>query len=641
MNRPKHPPTGEQRAVIDDFRDGESLVVVAVAGAGKTTTLRLAAEEDQAANPGRRGLYVAYNAPLAKEARGAFPASVDCRTAHSLAFATHGRDLAHRIGAPRMTGKQAAEVMFAGGRYRETKVLNGPVEVAADVILTPGQMARLALDTVERYCQSDADQIGPQHVPAVNGIDGRHARDAFTSLVVPIAELAWKDLTHPRGRLRFQPDIYLKMWALSKPRISSDFILFDEAQDANPVLSAVLRAQAHTQLVAVGDPYQQLYAWRGAVDALATWPADRRLTLAQSFRFGPAVAERANEWLRLLGAEQRVIGFDRIASTVAPLDQADALLCRSNAGAMARVMDHVEAGRKVHLVGGASEIKRFAQAALRLMDGKRADHPELVAFDSWEAVREYAALDDGAQLATIVKLIDDHGPDKIVKVADSLASETGAEVTVSTAHKSKGRQWGTVQVAPDFKEPFPRPWPDRDSGRYALVLDAAELMLLYVTVTRAVDILDDFSTRWVERLHDHGVPVVVRGAPGHGIERQRIVAKVHPPAAIMPDVDDSALYRVDPDPSDQAGPFGAGPAKAEPPGPALAELIREAHGLASLTDLCGDLVDELYELADLDEPGDLPPLPAPEPERAYPEPLAPGEYPAWMTTKQRALVTHG
>ena len=70
-----------------------------------------------------------------------------------------------------------------------------------------------------------------------------------------------------------------------------------------------------------------------------------------------------------------------------------------------------------------------------MADGRRrADHPGLIAFDSWEAVREYAAPDDGANLATIVMLIDDHSPDKIV----NLAAEAGAEVTVSTEHKPKG-----------------------------------------------------------------------------------------------------------------------------------------------------------------------------------------------------------
>lgn len=562
-----HKPTAEQAAVIDSFVAGQSLVVVAVAGAGKTTTLRMSSDAKLTRTPTFRGLYVAYNSALAKEARAAFPAGVDCRTAHSVAFASHGRDLAHRLDAPRMTGKQAAELMYAGGRYPETRVLNSPVEIVTDVILTPSQVARLALTTVERYCQSDADEIGPEHVPAVNGIIDRAGREALASIVVPIAGLAWRDLTHPRGRLRFQPDVYLKMWALSRPRISADAILFDEAQDANPVLSRVLRDQAHTQLVAVGDPYQQLYAWRGAVDALATWPADRRLTLAQSFRFGPAVAERANEWLSLLGAEQRVIGFDRIPSQVAPLEQADAVLCRSNAGAMARVMEHVEAGRKVHLVGGASDIKRFAQAALRLMDGKRADHPELIAFESWEAVREYAALDDGANLATIVKLIDEHGPDKISRVADSLAAETGAEVTVSTAHKSKGRQWGTVKIGPDFREPFPREYPP-DSGRRAVVIEASELMLLYVGVTRAVDVLDDFSTRWASDVQGYGVPVLVRAAPSQP-ERPVVMQPLQPTWCGTPVPPEAIL----PDPPDPLEP--AAPVELAPDGTALsADCIR-------------------------------------------------------------------
>ncbi|MFG2059699.1 UvrD-helicase domain-containing protein [Micromonospora sp. NPDC048930] len=542
-----HKPTVEQQAVIDAFVAGDSLVTVAVAGAGKTTTLRMSAEARLDRQPTFRGLYVAYNSALAKEARAAFPAGVDCRTAHSVAFASHGRDLAHRLDAPRMPGKKAAELMYAGGRYPETRVLNSPVEVATDVILTPAQVARLALTTVERYCQSDADEIGPEHVPVVNGVTDRYAREALASIVVPIAGMAWRDLTHPRGKLRFQPDVYLKMWALSRPRIAADAILFDEAQDANPVLSRVLRDQKHTQLVAVGDPYQQLYAWRGAVDALATWPADQRLTLAQSFRFGPAVADRANEWLALLGAEQRVIGFDRISSTVAPLEAADAILCRSNAGAMARVMEHVAAGRRVHLVGGASDIKRFAQAALRLMNGERADHPELIAFDSWEAVREYAAMDDGANLATIVKLVDEHGPDKIMRVADSLATEAAAEVTVSTAHKSKGRQWSTVKIGDDFREPFPREWPP-GSGRRAVVLDASELMLLYVGVTRAVNTLDDYSTRWAGDLHSYGVPVLVRGAPSQPkspSQPEQLVAKHHPPAAILPDAPDPLADLVD------------------------------------------------------------------------------------------------
>ncbi|MDH2406059.1 UvrD-helicase domain-containing protein [Bradyrhizobium sp. SSUT18] len=62
-------------------------------------------------------------------------------------------------------------------------------------------------------------------------------------------------------------DGYLKLWALSSHAIAADFILLDEAQDTNPVVLDVLRKQP-AQMIYVGDKYQQIYEWRGAVNAM-------------------------------------------------------------------------------------------------------------------------------------------------------------------------------------------------------------------------------------------------------------------------------------------------------------------------------------------------------------------------------------
>lgn len=505
-------PTDEQTAVIDAFSSGENLKVIAVAGSGKTTTLRMAANTRAAERNGWRGLYATFSKPLQIEAAQSFPGSVDCKTSHALAFRSHGAPMKHRFDGPRLSGKDSAEIMWAGGRYPETRILNSPVEIAPDVILHPSQLARLALDTVKKFTQSADDEIGAQHVPTRPGLEEPQWRAVIAEIVVPVARLAWRDLTHPAGRLTYFQDCYIKAWALSRPRIRASSILFDEAQDANACLSAVLRAQTHAQLVAVGDPYQQLFAWRGAVDALATWPADKSLTLAQSFRFGEPVAHRANAWLELLGAPTRVLGWPEITSTVGAIDEPTAILCRSNAGAMGAVIRELDAGRRVHLVGGTSDIERLAKAAQRLQAGERVDHPDLMAFKSWDEVRQHAEQESDGSLAVLVKLIDEHGPDRIVSISGALSDERMAEVTVSTAHKSKGRQWSKVQLGPDFREPFPREDPRRP-GRYRVVVDASEAMLLYVASTRAVDALDDTSARWVEQLHDYGLPVVVRGAP--------------------------------------------------------------------------------------------------------------------------------
>ncbi|MFC8536758.1 UvrD-helicase domain-containing protein [Streptomyces sp. NPDC057249] len=91
---------------------------------------------------------------------------------------------------------------------------------------------------------------------------------------------------------------------MSRPRLRADFLLLDEAQDANPVIADLVQNQ-DAQRIAVGDSAQAIYGWRGAVDALATWPAQLRLYLQQSWGFGPAIADHENLRLTQIGAPIR------------------------------------------------------------------------------------------------------------------------------------------------------------------------------------------------------------------------------------------------------------------------------------------------------------------------------------------------
>lgn len=89
----------------------------------------------------------------------------------------------------------------------------------------------------------------------------------------------------------------------------------------------------------------------------------------------------------------------------------------------------------------------------------------------------------GSELALMVKLIDNYGPEAIIQAVSQSDDERSADVVVSTAHKSKGRQWDSVQLASDFKlEPSMLDATLRE--------DWPELRLLYVAVTRAQRELD-------------------------------------------------------------------------------------------------------------------------------------------------------
>jgi hypothetical protein len=468
-------PTGEQDAVVDAYLLGQHLVVEAGAGTGKTSTLRMLAES----RPRRRGVYVAYNKAIADEAAGKFPASVECRTAHSFAYRAIGRDYAHRLtggygkggGSARLPSSEVARVLGLRG------------ERLGERFVSAAALARIAGETVDRFCRSADLKLDAAHVPVGAGLE--QAAADLAAVVLPAAEQIWADLLWTQGRLWFTHDHYLKIWSLLGPVLPADYVMLDEAQDANPVIASIVAAQEHAQLVYVGDRAQAIYGWRGAVDAMAGFDGIR-LQLTRSFRFGSAVACEANRWLDMLDADLRLVGHDPITSSVGWVDRPRAILCRTNGGAFSAVMDELDAGRKVALTGEGKDIQRFAWAAKSLMDGKGCDLPELAAFKTWAELQQYVDEEPSAKdLQVMVKMVNRYGASTIINTIKRLTPERRAEVTVSTAHKAKGLEWSSVRIGGDFAPP--------KEGDKA---DRAELMLAYVAVTRAQERLDRGSLDW-------------------------------------------------------------------------------------------------------------------------------------------------
>jgi hypothetical protein len=484
-------PTREQELAIAAFRDQEHMVLQAGAGTGKTATLEMLASSTS-----RPGRYLAFNKAIATQASRRFPDNVRCTTAHSLAYAAVGRQYAQRLQAPRMSSR-----MVGANLGITLKLVLGNRWVPASVL------AYTALQTVLRFCRSADSVVGRCHVPWLRGISEQQLHDRLVDVVLPYALRAWADVQDPyQGKVRFEHDHYLKMWALTHPKITADFLLLDEAQDTNPVVEQVFLAQGgHAQLVMVGDSAQSIYRWRGARDVMTGF-CGRQLTLSHSFRFGEQIAAEANRWLAIARAPLRLTGTRSLPSRVEKVDQPDAILCRSNAGTMAEVKSLLAAGRRVALVGGGQALTALAKAARDLKAGKRTAHPELLLFRSWGEVQDYAEWDPaGRDLRPLVDLVDEHGVDAILDTVSRLSDERAAEITVSTAHKAKGREWPSVRIAEDFVEPEdpdnldssgrPRPGP----------ITQDEAHLAYVAVTRARHRLDLGGLSWINR-HPQGNP---------------------------------------------------------------------------------------------------------------------------------------
>ena len=557
------PPTPQQQAILDAFLDGKDIAVQALAGTGKTTTLVLLARALMDRSPDVQVVYTAFNADIVADARrGRFGRNVTAMTMHSIARqALLQTSYAGKVNS----GDQGARWPEQWASVLEIADITAP----GNAPVPAGEVARLVIATVRKFRESADDEPGRLHLP---GHLSAAADSPLARSVLSYARKAWTDIADPgntallaAGRaLRVDHDDYLKVWALSRPRINAGVIFFDEAQDVNAVMRRVVLDQP-AQTIVVGDSHQSIYGFRGAIDALRDWPADVVLPLTQSWRFGPDAADFGNLFLRSLGSRLLLEGNPALETRLGRADNPDAILCRTNATAVAEVFAGLESGKRIALAGGGQAIREIAKAARDLQAGKGTKHPDLSRFTDWDEVRQYAQNEeDGKSLQVFVRLIERHGPGGLIDMIGRLTPESDTknppQLTISTAHKAKGRQWPVVRIAGDFRGPVTDPetgevtWPSPEERRLA-----------YVAATRAQTLMEIGSLAWI---YDHPQA----SSPGQDAGRQHAAQLTKPPAAGPvpqpgPALRPAAQEAAAPDAATQPQPPGAGetPATGTPP----------------------------------------------------------------------------
>lgn len=524
--------TQEQSAALEAFGTGQDVVITAGAGTGKTSTLRLLA----AARPRAKGLYLAFSKAIATEAAGSFPRSAQARTAHSLAFGWARRDrdantVLNRLGERRRHPQELIE-------FLELEAMRIPT-VAGETSFPARTVLRWVTDMVTAYAQSADEVLDPcRHRPVIPGA-GEDVVSQVAQVLHEPAQRAWEDMTGggSSGIMPVSHATYLKLWSLAGPTLPGAYVLFDEAQDASPVIAAVVLAQG-CQRVMVGDPAQSIYGFTGAIDAMSTFEAPHRLALTRSFRFGDQIAAAANTYLTLLGHDMRLTGDPGRASRV--LDSAtapQAILCRGNAVTIAEALVAQSYRIRVHILGGVDEPRRFVDAAEQLQTTGHCSHPELGMFPSWEAAREFAGDTSApSELRTLVKLVDQYGVAVLRQVlAACTSTEAQADVVVSTVHKAKGREWDRVDLAADLNPTTTLD--DLDSPEPGTVEAARdELRVGYVAATRGR--LELGAGVIADPLADHGFPTPTRAPAAPG------VAAVEPASVVGDRVEDVEILQI-------------------------------------------------------------------------------------------------
>lgn len=288
--------TDEQRAIVARLPiAGERLGVVARAGAAKSTTARVLATKF----PETQMLYVVFNKAMQLEAQRAMPSNVTCSTFSALAYA-HWRTK-HNGGAPFKPIMNAWEFMLAIKerieKNRDTELEaastnNGAmrgvsyfyIKVVFDEIVRICNNMPSETDTVDKMLQvvreNKGFQLEQQKKVCVDVLQV-YAKRLREGTMAPL--MAWAEWTLTVSRARHE---------------THEVVLIDEAQDLNMTMVQWVRQQTHAGVILLGDPLQQIYGFRGCVDAVATIGCDRTLPLTTSFRFAPLIAERANALVR-------------------------------------------------------------------------------------------------------------------------------------------------------------------------------------------------------------------------------------------------------------------------------------------------------------------------------------------------------
>lgn len=463
--------TDEQQAIVAS--SARNLVVNAFAGTGKTTTLVAYAK----ARPSKRFTYLAFNRSIKEEAQRKFPSNVKCVTTHGLAYAPIGKRYAQKLGAPR------------------------PFQVA-EALGIPVLQAGKALEVVNRWLVSSDPALHERH------LIGTPYGDAEAGGLMDAAKRLWARMADVGDTAISMPhDGYLKLYQLSAPAIASDVILFDEAQDANPVTTSIVLSQAADKVV-VGDAHQAIYSFRGATNAMAAFAGAEHLALTRSFRFGEGVAAIATALLGDWKGERHTIhGLGRHQTRFrVDMSGPHALLARTNGELFRSAVTAMQSGKPFAYVGGVEGYRLDSILdAYRLSAGRAYEirDPWIRAFADFSAMKTYADQMDDRELKMLATLVEEFGRatpslvDQIKARAVPPGKVKGDEIMLATAHKSKGLEFDSVVLLDDFAELDVRRNPDGEEEGPS----PEEINILYVALTRAERCLalNASTVDWLER----------------------------------------------------------------------------------------------------------------------------------------------
>jgi F-box protein, helicase, 18 len=474
--------TAEQQLVIDT---NCNLVINAVAGSGKTTTLI----EYAKSRPSKSNiLYLAFNKTVKMEATAKFKdaglKNVKVETAHSLAFDHIVKKSKYRV-AQGYTSYELCELLDIKTGDRHT-----------DYIIASHVNRFISL-----FCNSKAARV--QELDYREEITDAKARTFVNNYYAKIEQYTRELLARmDKGEIAVTHDFYLKKFQLGNPVLHYDYILFDEGQDASAAMLEVFLQQKAIKII-VGDVHQQIYGWRYAINSLqqVDYPV---YPLSTSFRFDAEVALVANKilaWKKRLDQPPAV----KITGAGDPdaVIRTRATLGRTNLSLLLNAIAQWQHGdiKQVYFEGNISSYTFADEGAslydvLNLHTGRRDKIKDKLigTMNTMKDLEDYIEKTEDGSLSMIVDVVKEFGarlPGLISELKNNHAEDKeSADMIFSTVHRCKGMEYDEVTLLSDFinEEKLKKQvaqaggttMPERAKNKLS-----EEINILYVAATRA------------------------------------------------------------------------------------------------------------------------------------------------------------
>lgn len=476
-----HTPTAEQQFIIDAARDtDENLLVNALAGAAKTSTLIMIAE----ALPSSEFLTLAFNKRIQVEMQERLPSNCTALTLNSLGHRAWGAFLRKRLTLDaskmyRLLDNWVKENVDEAEKEDFYSLEYDDLYQALKSVRTAGWVPDSYRHALPHKRLMDDDELR-------EWLDFEPTNLQWSALVKIISLSITQAFS---GYIDYDDQIYMPtLFPASFPRYQN--VMIDEAQDLSALNHAMLRKLLQgARLFAVGDPYQAIYGFRGAHENSMSLMREEfdmhELGLSISFRCPIAIVKEARwraphmeypEWAKT-GSVKRLESWTSI-----DIPEDAAIICRNNAPLFNMAIKLIKAGRHVEVVGNDLS-KRFVKILESLGDPDMPKEQLLLAIESWAAkelargkkmarvkdmedcLRSFALNAEtlGACITTVKKIFSAQGPLKLM-----------------TGHKAKGLEYHDVFIL--------------DRELLDLQPGSQDRNLLYVMQTRAMNNLTYITT---------------------------------------------------------------------------------------------------------------------------------------------------